>query len=757
MRRLFLVCLTILGLVQLTPAYAAESYVGTPMPITELEILHPTRTQSPLQVTLKWKEPDSNGSPISSYEVYARITPNSHARLKSDMPWRLIHTSNSPKTEISLKLPFVVRAQSVEFSVVSINAFGRSHEPTSGWVDVAIAQETACAVNARGNVYCWGDSAGYGELGTTEPGYLYPHKIIGLPASSKIAAGDYHYCALGSGEVFCWGLNEHSQVSSKDEFAIAKPQKVSLPGKAEAMSLGQQHSCALLVGGDVYCWGSNEYDQIGSGTGQSPTLVSKGAIRQLDAGGFSTCILSMQGEVSCTGISNNFSLALGDDLGFSPGVKQIAVGVHAICVQAPRGVECRGYGENGELGTSYLSSDVPRLVPDSADFVELYNGKFGVCGIRADREVFCWGFTWVDLQAWKTLPTPGADLYDPSQWGTTLGGGVLSPVQLQNTGPYQLWNSNLMPAPIQTEDGPLFPIDYQQHPGYVKNAMGSPKMRAPKMLAMGAMGSCGIDRFQQLWCSGDPKKPLDIWNGGQAADILSASGEVIGKRHEQFSYVGFINQHFLTRPSFEHYVDIGSGNRVDPVPTSVTVTATLTGNNRPGGTIEAKVSKVPEAKAKFDLIWYRGTGDFVEGNFHNFRVMGSVTGTKYRVKQQDAGYTFAVLPILQSEKVWSYSPAPRWLNPASSVGNAVPFGWTKKMGATQAKMYAKDVIGAGKVSFVLNGKEIAWVNATDGSDPKLRIVGQNNYLVRTVNLSLGKNVLEVFISGERVKRTVYSR
>jgi hypothetical protein len=32
-----------------------------------------------------------------------------------------------------------------------------------------------------------------------------------------------------------------------------------------------------------------------------------------------------------------------------------------------------------------------------------------------------------------------------------------------------------------------------------------------------------------------------------------------------------------------------------------------------------------------------------------------------------------------------------------------------------------------------------------------------NYLVRTVNLKAGKNVLEIFQDGERLRRVVYSR
>ena len=84
-------------------------------------------------------------------------------------------------------------------------------------------------------------------------------------------------------------------------------------------------------------------------------------------------------------------------------------------------------------------------------------------------------------------------------------------------------------------------------------------------------------------------------------------------------------------------------------------------------------------------------------------------------------------------------------------------GWTKKLSDSSAKIYAKDVVGAGKVQILFNGKEIAWVRATSESDPKLRTANGAHYLVRTVDLVQGKkNVLEVYVDGIRIKRAAYS-
>lgn len=73
------------------------------------------------------------------------------------------------------------------------------------------------------------------------------------------------------------------------------------------------------------------------------------------------------------------------------------------------------------------------------------------------------------------------------------------------------------------------------------------------------------------------------------------------------------------------------------------------------------------------------------------------------------------------------------------------------------RIFAKNVVGEGKIQFYLNGKEIAWIRAANGSDPKIRSTPLGEYLVRVVNLVPGKNVIEVSQDGERLRRVAYTR
>jgi len=77
------------------------------------------------------------------------------------------------------------------------------------------------------------------------------------------------------------------------------------------------------------------------------------------------------------------------------------------------------------------------------------------------------------------------------------------------------------------------------------------------------------------------------------------------------------------------------------------------------------------------------------------------------------------------------------------------------------KIYAKNPVGSGKVQFIVDGREIAWANAVDANDPKLRVIRTDgpmagvNYLVRTISLNPGKNRIEIRVNGERVWRVTY--
>jgi len=117
-----------------------------------------------------------------------------------------------------------------------------------------------------------------------------------------------------------------------------------------------------------------------------------------------------------------------------------------------------------------------------------------------------------------------------------------------------------------------------------------------------------------------------------------------------------------------------------------------------------------------------------------------------------AGLQIDLKPAQQCPLAPSVSPSD-----PDSEARTENWSWTKRKADGYAKVYSKNVIGVGKVQFYLNGREIAWIRAVDETNPKLRTANGFHYLVRTVELELGKNVIEIYVDEDRVRRVAYTR
>lgn len=84
-----------------------------------------------------------------------------------------------------------------------------------------------------------------------------------------------------------------------------------------------------------------------------------------------------------------------------------------------------------------------------------------------------------------------------------------------------------------------------------------------------------------------------------------------------------------------------------------------------------------------------------------------------------------------------------------------PSYWTKLISPNQVKFYAKWPVGEGKIQFIVDGREVAWIRAADDTDRKLSKANGQTYFVRTVTLKPGKNRFEIRVEGERVRRATY--
>jgi alpha-tubulin suppressor-like RCC1 family protein len=139
------------------------------------------------------------------------------------------------------------------------------------------------------------------------------------------------------------------------------------------LTVGHNHSCALLDDGSVRCWGANNHQQLGSPAANHPTLAPTPVlglppVETIEAGAWVNCAQT-NGLVRCWGLSSNGGVGDGianahvvssavmviDEQGLAIEAAHQATGWnHACAVLAAGPIVCWGTNEAGELGDGTL-------------------------------------------------------------------------------------------------------------------------------------------------------------------------------------------------------------------------------------------------------------------------------------------------------------------------------------------------------------------------------------------------------------------
>jgi alpha-tubulin suppressor-like RCC1 family protein len=241
---------------------------------------------------------------------------------------------------------------------------------------VAFGEDHVCAVE-NGAVFCWG-SNGYGELGNaTTTNSNRPEKVVDVAGVftnsgvTAISADRFHTCAVASGSVFCWGLNDYGQlgigsfVSSSVPAKVADVAGVFTNTDVSAVSAGHRHGCAV-ASGSVFCWGDNAGGKLGNGS-TSQSSVS----------------------VEVANVANGFT---------NTDVTAVSAGYAHTCAIASGSVYCWGSDSRGELGNGPDTGDtvVPGLVLNgdegftNVEVSMLSLGWDHSCALKGS-EMYCWG------------------------------------------------------------------------------------------------------------------------------------------------------------------------------------------------------------------------------------------------------------------------------------------------------------------------------------------------------------------------------
>jgi len=202
----------------------------------------------------------------------------------------------------------------------------------TGFTGVSVGEYHNCAVGTDELGYCWGESNSFGELGdgkNPQPSST-PSPVQGGIHFRSVTVGEWHSCGLStSGIVYCWGLNDVSQLGIDSSATCpdahpCSPLATAVSGGLtfKAVTAGTRHTCALTVDGATYCWGNNTSGQVGAPTTEicgdqynsfpcatKPTRVQGSAVFvEITTGSDHSCGRTATGSVWCWGRNSDGQL-----------------------------------------------------------------------------------------------------------------------------------------------------------------------------------------------------------------------------------------------------------------------------------------------------------------------------------------------------------------------------------------------------------------------------------------------------------------
>lgn len=279
----------------------------------------------------------------------------------------------------------------------------------AGATHLAAGADFTCARLPDARVVCWGADA-RGQLGDgtyATQGRTRPVLVQGVTEVLDLAAGANHACARTATGVFCWGNNSRGQCGLYAPEYPSVPIAHRLDLEARALSLGEQHSCALDAAGTVSCWGANEFHQLGRAPG-TPEDYRPVAVPSLGAGGLlaaqhlGNCIVptSNPSSVACWGDGREAKLGFATEeirnftrpLDISSPATALASGAGHTCALHGGEVSCLGANTSGQLGQGHsnvLEGMLPVSLPRAARAIGL--GQLHSCAVTEDGAVYCWG------------------------------------------------------------------------------------------------------------------------------------------------------------------------------------------------------------------------------------------------------------------------------------------------------------------------------------------------------------------------------
>lgn len=309
----------------------------------------------------------------------------------------------------------------------------------------AASRHTCVTLNhagINGEAWCFGRNDSSGRLGIGSPStaiFSTPVPVlasgnrdtnpVALSGASNLDAGTVMTCVTVAAELRCWGSNSSGQMGigptgtpppavsrPAPAFTGFAPAPAMTPNtNATAISVGEEHACAILADQTVRCWGRNHVGQLGNNTiADSNVPVRVGGatplqnVAALASGNAHTCAVLTNGTVQCWGA--NSSRQLGDGTitgrltpvavpGITTATAVTAGGAHTCVLLANSQAQCWGGNGSGQIGDgTTTAATIPTTVlastgPDVplTGIVQISAGTSYTCALLSDGTARCWG------------------------------------------------------------------------------------------------------------------------------------------------------------------------------------------------------------------------------------------------------------------------------------------------------------------------------------------------------------------------------
>ncbi len=137
------------------------------------------------------------------------------------------------------------------------------------WLSVVSGQDSSCGIRLGGDLFCWGENS-FGNLGLGDiVQRLVPTEVAAGRVWTQISIDTFHGCGVDfDNNLYCWGRNVEGQLGTTDNDHRLSPALVELgpslrPGSTRSVAAGRLSSCAVTTDDRVLCTGENAAGQLG--------------------------------------------------------------------------------------------------------------------------------------------------------------------------------------------------------------------------------------------------------------------------------------------------------------------------------------------------------------------------------------------------------------------------------------------------------------------------------------------------------------